>query len=155
MGNCLAFAVSKMMLATTPVIMPAVSPNPDGVVKVIHAAEGRLQEFRRPVVAGQVVAKNPNCFLCSSERMDVDVPAPSVGDDEVLQTDQVYFLMPSATSQALLSFTDLCELAIKAGVALKHKQAADGNIQMQAEVGTEKEGSGIAAPPVQSMKDGV
>ncbi|XP_058070021.1 uncharacterized protein LOC131219065 [Magnolia sinica] len=109
MGNC-----ATPQTAVRAIIRP-------DAAKVIHV-DGRLQEFRQPIKAGNVIAKNPSCFLCSSEFMDVDSHMPHMGEDEVLQPGQIYFLMPLETSQNALSLHDLCELAIKASVALRKKQ---------------------------------
>ncbi|KAK2978360.1 hypothetical protein RJ640_016462 [Escallonia rubra] len=90
--------------------------------KIIHN-DGRLQEFRQPVKAGQVLSDNANCFLCSSETMYVDSHVPHVPADEELQLGQLYFLLPISKSQAPLSLQDLCSLAIKASIALSNHAA--------------------------------
>ncbi|KAK8613763.1 hypothetical protein V6N13_101519 [Hibiscus sabdariffa] len=64
--------------------------------------------------------RNPNCFLCNSELMYVDSRLPHVPEDEQLQPDQIYFLMPLSKSQATLSLQELCSLAIKASEPLSH-----------------------------------
>ncbi|KAF5194734.1 Hth-type transcriptional regulator [Thalictrum thalictroides] len=87
-------------------------------VKVIHL-DGRLQEFTEPIKVGHILSKNPSCFLCNSETMYIDSLVPHVPYASELQLGQIYFLMPLSQSSVPLSLTDLCDLAIKAGQALR------------------------------------
>nr|DAD40610.1 TPA_asm: hypothetical protein HUJ06_014933 [Nelumbo nucifera] len=89
--------------------------------KVIHV-DGKLQEFKYPTTAGHVILQNPNCFLCSSESMNLDSCVPHLGDNEELEIGQIYFLMPLSQSNKLLSLSDLCILAVKASKVLGVKQ---------------------------------
>ncbi|EOX97223.1 Uncharacterized protein TCM_006313 [Theobroma cacao] len=92
---------------------------PPPTTKIIYPG-GRIQEFRQPIKASLVLSQNPNCFLCNSELMYVNSRLPHVPDDEELQLDQIYFLMPRSKSQAPLSLQELGSLAIKASTALAH-----------------------------------
>ncbi|XVE48632.1 hypothetical protein DITRI_Ditri01bG0017400 [Diplodiscus trichospermus] len=92
---------------------------PPPTTKIIYP-DGRLQEFRQPIKASFVLSQNPNCFLCNSELMYVNSRLPRVHEDEELQLDQIYFLMPLSKSQATISLQELCSLAIKASTALSH-----------------------------------
>jgi hypothetical protein len=47
--------------------------------KIVHI-DGRLQEFREPIKASNVLSLNPNSFLCSSESMYIDRRLPQVPD---------------------------------------------------------------------------
>ncbi|KAI9180429.1 hypothetical protein LWI28_004729 [Acer negundo] len=80
--------------------------------------DGRLQEIRQPIKAGDVISQNPKTFLCSSESMYVDSVLPHVPEDEELQLGQIYFLMPLSKSHVPLTLQELCSLAIKASSAL-------------------------------------
>ncbi|KAK9001563.1 hypothetical protein V6N11_083343 [Hibiscus sabdariffa] len=95
------------------------SSRPPPTTKIIHP-NGKLQEFRQPIRASLILSQNPNCFLCNSELMYVDSRLPHVPEDEQLQPDQIYFLMPLSKSQATLSLQELCSLAIKASEPLSH-----------------------------------
>ncbi|OMO92188.1 hypothetical protein COLO4_17794 [Corchorus olitorius] len=95
------------------------SGNLPPTTKIIHP-DGMLQEFRQPIKASLVLSQNPNTFLCNSELMYVNSLLPQVPEDEELQLDQIYFLMPCSKSQAQLSLQELCSLAIKASSALSH-----------------------------------
>ncbi|KAK1560998.1 hypothetical protein Q3G72_033288 [Acer saccharum] len=86
--------------------------------KIIHHLDGKLQEFKLPTKAGQVLSKNPNCFLCCSDTMQIDSPLHHTKEDEQLQIGQIYFLMPLRKSQAPLSLPQLCALAIQASSVL-------------------------------------
>ncbi|XVF00641.1 hypothetical protein REPUB_Repub04eG0018500 [Reevesia pubescens] len=92
---------------------------PPATTKIIYP-NGKLQEFRQPIKASLILSQNPNCFLCNSELMYVNSRLPQVPEDEELQLDQIYFLMPESKSQAPLSLQELCLLAIKASTALSH-----------------------------------
>ncbi|OMO84203.1 hypothetical protein COLO4_22167 [Corchorus olitorius] len=85
--------------------------------KVVHI-DGRVQEFRQPIQAKNIISQNPNCFLCSSESMSIGTCVPQVPDDEELQPGQVYFLLPLSQSDKPLSLPELCALAIKASSGL-------------------------------------
>ncbi|KAL5788508.1 hypothetical protein ACOSP7_005457 [Xanthoceras sorbifolium] len=66
---------------------------------IIHHLGGKLQELRLPTKAGHVLSQNPNCFLCSSDSMQIDSPLPHMKEDEEFQLGQIYFLMPLRKSQ--------------------------------------------------------
>ncbi|XVE94096.1 hypothetical protein REPUB_Repub01dG0251500 [Reevesia pubescens] len=92
---------------------------PPPTTKIIYP-DGRLEEFRQSMKASLVLSQNPNCFLCNSELMYVNSRLPHVPEDEELQLDQIYFLMPRCKSLTPLSLQELCSLAIKASSALSH-----------------------------------
>ncbi|MBA0572664.1 hypothetical protein Golob_002990 [Gossypium lobatum] len=86
---------------------------PHPTTKIIHP-DGKLQELRQPVKASLILSQNPSCFLCNSELMYINSPLPHVPGDELLQLDQIYFLLPLSKFEATLSLQELCLLAIKA-----------------------------------------
>ncbi|KAK6922782.1 PADRE domain [Dillenia turbinata] len=90
---------------------------PTRKVKVIHA-DGKLQEFNSLIRASLVTSLHPNYFLCSSESMSVGTCPSRVADDEELQSDHIYFLMPLSRLNSPLTLPDLCDLAIKASSKL-------------------------------------
>lgn len=87
------------------------------VAMVIHI-NGKLQEFRQPITAGEILVQNPDLFLCSSEAMNVNSLVPQLAKDEILQLGQLYFLLPVSKLQTPLSLQDMCVLAVKANTAL-------------------------------------
>ncbi|XP_031107249.1 uncharacterized protein LOC116011946 [Ipomoea triloba] len=92
--------------------------SPSAGVAVVVKLDGKPEEFREAVRAGDILSENENCFLCSSEAMDVDSPVARLGDEEELQLGQLYFLLPMSKSHVPLSLHDMCDLAIKASAAL-------------------------------------
>ncbi|XP_076957531.1 uncharacterized protein LOC143633042 [Bidens hawaiensis] len=88
-------------------------------VKVINSGDGRLQEFKQPVMVSHVLSGHPAAFLCSSDTMFVGCHVPQMPGNEELQMGQIYFLMPLSNSNNPLSLHELCSLAIKAGLALQ------------------------------------
>lgn len=80
--------------------------------------DGKLQEFRHPIIAGHILSHNPNCFLCCSDSMYINSSLPLIPKNEELQLGQIYFLLPLSKSHIPLSLQDLCALAIKASSAL-------------------------------------
>ncbi|GMJ06979.1 hypothetical protein HRI_004367100 [Hibiscus trionum] len=111
MGICLSSRYSMMKSENL--------SRPPPTTKIIHP-DGKLQEFRQPIRASLILSRNPNCFLSNSELMYVDSRLPHVPEDEQLQPDQIYFLLPLSKSQATLSLQELCLLAIKASEPLSH-----------------------------------
>ncbi|KAM3377063.1 hypothetical protein P3S68_009476 [Capsicum galapagoense] len=87
-------------------------------VAMVIQINGKLQEFRQPITAGEILVQNPNFFLCSSEAMNVNSLVPQLAKDEMLQLGQLYFLMPISKLQTPLSLQDMCVLAVKASTAL-------------------------------------
>lgn len=92
--------------------------SPTAGVALVVKLDGKPEEFRQPVRAGDILSENPNCFICSSEAMNVDSPVAHLADGEELQLGQLYFLLPISKSHLPLSLHDMCALAIKASTAL-------------------------------------
>ncbi|XAR73924.1 hypothetical protein NMG60_11008054 [Bertholletia excelsa] len=86
-------------------------------IKVIQV-DGKLLELKHSIKAKAVTSENPNCFLCSSELMSVGSSLPQMADDEDLNPNHFYFLLPLSLAQNPLSLQDLCSLAIKASASL-------------------------------------
>ncbi|CAN4112310.1 unnamed protein product [Withania somnifera] len=87
-------------------------------VAMVIQMNGKLQEFRQPITAGEILVQNPGFFLCSSEAMNVNSLVPQLAKDEMLQLGQLYFLIPVSKLQTPLSLQDMCILAVKASTAL-------------------------------------
>ncbi|MED6197893.1 hypothetical protein PIB30_061111 [Stylosanthes scabra] len=91
----------------------------ESCVNIVHL-DGTLQQLKKPLKAWHVLSQNPNCFLCSSESMNVGSTMQGVDPSEELQLDHIYFLVPRIRSRVPLSMKDLGELAFKANAALAH-----------------------------------
>ncbi|CAN4107603.1 unnamed protein product [Withania somnifera] len=87
-------------------------------VAMVIQMNGKLQEFRQPITAGEILVQNPGFFLCSSEAMNINSLVPQLAKDEMLQLGHLYFLMPVSKLQTPLSLQDMCLLAVKASSAL-------------------------------------
>uniref|UniRef100_M1CCW7 Uncharacterized protein n=1 Tax=Solanum tuberosum TaxID=4113 RepID=M1CCW7_SOLTU len=87
-------------------------------VAMVIQMNGKLQEFRQPITAGEILIQNPDNFLCSSEAMNVNSLVPQLAKDEILQLGQLYFFLPVSKLQTPLSLQDMCVLAVKASTAL-------------------------------------
>ncbi|GLT75232.1 hypothetical protein SLA2020_469710 [Shorea laevis] len=100
--------------------------------KVVHM-DGRIQEFKPPIQAKHVTSQNPgDYFLCSSESMSIiGTSVPAVPDDEELQPDQIYFLLPLSHSNKALSLPDLCTLAVKASSGLSQGSISNSMFILQ------------------------
>ncbi|KVI10760.1 uncharacterized protein LOC112506296 [Cynara cardunculus var. scolymus] len=96
-----------------------ISNGPSSTAKVIHSGDGRLQEFRQPIRASNVISDQSNAFfLCNCETMFINCHVPHMAADEELQPGQIYFLMPISKSNKPFSLQELCSLAITASSAL-------------------------------------
>ncbi|MED6168359.1 hypothetical protein PIB30_010982 [Stylosanthes scabra] len=91
----------------------------ESCVNIVHL-DGTLQQLKKPLKAWHVLSQNPNCFLCSSESMNVGSTMQGVDPSEELQLDHIYFLVPRIRSRVPLSMKELGELAFKANAALAH-----------------------------------
>ncbi|KAJ6766133.1 DUF4228 DOMAIN PROTEIN-RELATED [Salix purpurea] len=109
MGNCASPQYTKEVVVG--------GRNWISTAKIVHT-DGRLQEFRQPIRASNVLSLNPNSFLCCAESMYIGCHLPQVPDDEELQLGQLYFLIPLSKSNIPLSLQELCSLASKADASL-------------------------------------
>lgn len=105
--------------------------NLPSAAQIIHW-NGRLQELWHPIKAGEILSQNPNCFLCSSETMNVNSVPLQMAKDEQLQIGQLYFIIPISKLQAKFSLQDLCKLAVKASKALNDSDM--GRVTLQTSV---------------------
>ncbi|KAH6786670.1 hypothetical protein C2S52_006222 [Perilla frutescens var. hirtella] len=83
---------------------------------------GELRRYPLPVTASQVMhfeASSPDSvFLCNSDRLYFDDYIPRLKADDVLETDQIYFVLPISRLKQRLAASDMAALAVKASVAL-------------------------------------
>ncbi|KAL2927516.1 Voltage-dependent calcium channel type D subunit alpha-1 [Bienertia sinuspersici] len=86
-------------------------------VMIIHL-DGRLEEFNQPITVRHVLTQHLDYFIASSESMYVDSIVPPIPNDDELEVGQIYFLLPLCQAHKVFSLQDLCDLAIKASIAL-------------------------------------
>uniref|UniRef100_A0A368UIM9 SCP domain-containing protein n=1 Tax=Glycine max TaxID=3847 RepID=A0A368UIM9_SOYBN len=79
---------------------------------------GRINEYKQPIPARNVLSENPHFYLCNSETVHIGTCMPRVPDEEELLPGRIYFLVPLSHSDSPLSLPLLCDLAVKAGSAL-------------------------------------
>lgn len=88
---------------------------------VINSIDGKLQQFRQPIKAGNVISDHDSntFFLCNAEDMYVNCHVPHVPGDEDLRPGQIYFIMPISKLYRPITLQELCLLAIKASSAIE------------------------------------
>ncbi|XP_010416580.1 PREDICTED: uncharacterized protein LOC104702430 [Camelina sativa] len=105
----------------------------------IVTINGDLREYDVPVLASQVLESESTSssssssssrsssfyFLCNSDSLYYEDFIPAIESDEVLQADQIYFVLPISKRQYRLSASDMAALAVKASVAIE-KAAGKG-----------------------------
>ncbi|XP_010428724.1 PREDICTED: uncharacterized protein LOC104713326 [Camelina sativa] len=105
----------------------------------IVTINGDLREYDVPVLASQVLESESTSssssssssrsssfyFLCNSDSLYYDDFIPAIESDEILQADQIYFVLPVSKRQYRLSTSDMAALAVKASVAIE-KAAGKG-----------------------------
>uniref|UniRef100_A0A7N0URI0 Uncharacterized protein n=1 Tax=Kalanchoe fedtschenkoi TaxID=63787 RepID=A0A7N0URI0_KALFE len=136
MGSCL----SSSLLA------PAQQPPPESATVI--AVNGDLKECFTPIKVFQVLnmfqPQTPtdatavaddqkttsassttrsgfSYVLCNSDSLCYDEYIPAMKDEDDLQPNQIYFLVPTSRLQYRLSATDMAAMAVKASVALQKK----------------------------------
>ncbi|CAL9240895.1 unnamed protein product [Arabidopsis halleri] len=104
----------------------------------IVTINGDLREYDVPVLASQVLesestsssssssSRSSSYFLCNSDSLYYDDFIPAIESDEILQADQIYFVLPISKRQYRLSASDMAALAVKASVAIE-KSAGKNN----------------------------
>uniref|UniRef100_A0A1J3J8T1 Uncharacterized protein n=1 Tax=Noccaea caerulescens TaxID=107243 RepID=A0A1J3J8T1_NOCCA len=97
----------------------------------IVTINGDLREYDVPVLASQVLeaesmassssssSRSSSYFLCNSDSLYYDDFIPAIGSEEILQADQIYFVLPISKRQYRLTASDMAALAVKASVAIE------------------------------------
>jgi hypothetical protein len=94
-------------------------------VRVI-AADGSLKELpasRRVAVADVLGGEAASFFVCNSDALYFNEPPPALAAGELLQPEQIYFLLPAAALGRPLSSADMAALAVRASSALAAKRS--------------------------------
>ncbi|KAJ0256528.1 hypothetical protein HA466_0094780 [Hirschfeldia incana] len=96
----------------------------------IVTVNGDLREYNVPVLASQVLeaesmasssssSRSSSYFLCDSDSLYYDDFIPAIESEEILQADQIYFVLPLSKRQYRLTASDMAALAVKASVAME------------------------------------
>jgi hypothetical protein len=93
-------------------------------VRVI-AADGSLKELpaSRRVNVADVLGGEAASFVCNSDALYFNEPPPALAAGELLQPEQIYFLLPAAALGRPLSSADMAALALRASSALAAKRS--------------------------------
>lgn len=105
MGICNSSEATAIVSSTTKVILP----------------DGRLQEYDQPVKVSYVVQKEPTCFICNSDDMELNGYVTALNSDEELRLGQLYFMLPLPMLRKRLHGEEMAALAVKANnVLMQH-----------------------------------
>ncbi|CAH8294770.1 unnamed protein product [Eruca vesicaria subsp. sativa] len=95
----------------------------------IVTVNGDLREYNVPALASQVLeaeslassssSRTSSYFLCNSDSLYYDDFIPAIGPEEILQADQIYFVLPVSKRRYRLTASDMAALAVKASVAME------------------------------------
>lgn len=76
------------------------------VVRLV-GCDGRVQTYRRPVTARELMQQHPRHLVCRSDALLIGEKIPAVAPAEELQPGQAYFLLPAHLFHSVLSFVSL------------------------------------------------
>ncbi|XP_058088352.1 uncharacterized protein LOC131235224 [Magnolia sinica] len=93
-----------------------------GPVKVL-TLDGTLEEYIRPINAGDLMLDNPRQFVCDSIDLKVGHLVPGLTADEELEPRQLYFLLPIHMLYSVLTHEEMFSLTHKASKALKQSRS--------------------------------
>lgn len=106
----------------------AAAVTPAATAKVI-LLDGELREYDRQVRVSHVLQKDPTCFVCDADVMEIDGFVSAVGADEELRLGNLYFLLPRTMLKHRLHAEDLAALAVRASSALRKAAPAGERIR--------------------------
>ncbi|XXG83800.1 hypothetical protein AAC387_Pa10g1475 [Persea americana] len=89
-----------------------------GVVKVLFM-DGTVEEYTRPVNAGELMLENPRNFVCDASDLKVGHRIPGLTAYEDLLPRRLYLLLPTDMIYSVLTSKDMHSLSHKASRALK------------------------------------
>ena len=99
-------------------------PHQPAPVRVI-AADGSLKELPaspRVTVSNVLGGNAASFFVCSSDALYFDQSPPALASGEVLQSGQIYFVLPAALLGRPLSSAEMASLAVRASSAIAAKK---------------------------------
>ncbi|MCO5611092.1 hypothetical protein L7F22_065342 [Adiantum nelumboides] len=94
------------------------------VVKLVHS-NGLIEEFHRPLKAGELLIDYPNHFICHSDGLSqlllgsFNGLLASLSKDDDMDVGQIYFLLPKRMLNTTPSRADIAALISKASMARK------------------------------------
>ncbi|KAJ6800964.1 uncharacterized protein M6B38_200510 [Iris pallida] len=82
---------------------PISPPRSSRTIRLV-APDGRVQVYRRPVAASELMKEFPLHLVCHSESFLIGQKVPALSAEEQLQPGQSYFLLPTHFFHSVLSF---------------------------------------------------
>ncbi|GFZ10587.1 hypothetical protein Acr_21g0011860 [Actinidia rufa] len=95
----------------------------------VISANGDLLQYTLPVTVSQVLreaAASGKSFVCNSDGLSYNEYMEAMDEEEQLQEDHIYFLLPASKLQYRLAASDMAALAVKAALALQ-KSSSNSN----------------------------
>ncbi|XP_068642095.1 uncharacterized protein [Aristolochia californica] len=86
--------------------------------------DGRVEEYRRPLKAAELMLENPRHFVCDSNNLKVGHRVPCLTADEDLEPRRLYLLLPMDMLFSVLTSEEKSHLSHKASL----KNGASTNI---------------------------
>ncbi|KAI0488878.1 hypothetical protein KFK09_028717 [Dendrobium nobile] len=94
---------------------------------MVVATDGSLLEYSSGIRTSEVImAVGKTYMLCNSDKLYFDAYPPAMASDEELVSGQIYFLLPVAELNQLLSAANVAALAIRASTAMKQAAKMQG-----------------------------
>ncbi|XP_057837492.1 uncharacterized protein LOC131047709 [Cryptomeria japonica] len=90
----------------------------DSTVKLVME-DGRLKEFADPVKVEEILRERQGFFVCHSDSMAFDQYLTPLNAQDVLQLDELYFVLPEIKLKYPLPASEMAAMAIKALSALE------------------------------------
>ncbi|GFY86345.1 hypothetical protein Acr_04g0010830 [Actinidia rufa] len=96
----------------------------------VISVNGDLRQYTLPVAASQVLrdasSSSGKSFVCNSDGLSYNEYIEAMDEEEQLQEDHIYFLLPASRLQYRVAASDMAALAVKAALAL-HKSSSNSN----------------------------
>ncbi|PKU63447.1 uncharacterized protein LOC110093954 [Dendrobium catenatum] len=99
----------------------------DPPTAMVISVDGSLIEYNVGITTANVIEANgKGCILCNSDKLFFDAYPPVTAPEEVLEPDQIYFLLPVSELGHRLTGADLAALAFRASAALRKATETQG-----------------------------
>ncbi|XP_077242274.1 DUF4228 domain protein [Tasmannia lanceolata] len=82
-------------------------------------SDGRVEEYKWPIKAAELMLENPRQFVCDLTDLKVGRRIPGLAADEDLEPRRFYFLLPMEMIYSVLTNEDMVSLSNKASKAMK------------------------------------
>ncbi|PSS31141.1 ATP-dependent RNA helicase DDX20 [Actinidia chinensis var. chinensis] len=96
----------------------------------VISVNGDLRQYTLPVAVSQVLrdaaSSSGKSFVCNSDGLSYNEYIEAMDEEEQLQEDHIYFLLPASKLQYRVAASDMAALAVKAALALQ-KSSSNSN----------------------------